>query len=314
MSGVKPIVRSIFSIDVEDWFHILDVPGTPKLSDWVSLPHRVERNFLHLLDLLDETSSKGTCFFLGWIAQRYPHLVREALGRGHEMASHGFVHQLAYNLGREKFFQDALFSKRLLEDIGGQEVLGYRAAGFSCTEATPWFFEALAKAGYLYDSSIFPAPRGHGGMRTDEVSPYMVRRGTSELWEFPISVVDTFGRKCCFFGGGYLRLFPLFVIRRMVNKVMADGRPVIFYIHPREIDPAHPRLEMSLKRKFKSYVNLRTTEVKIRSLLAEFPATTFQNFIRLNNPDLKLVEGTTHPGPTGDAQARKVLRTGMIRT
>lgn len=270
--------RSVFSVDVEDWFHILDVPSASPISEWGSLPSRVERSFSKLLGIFDEKNVHVTCFFLGWIGERYPHLVKEAAARGHEVASHGYAHRLVFQQTREEFREDIRRTRALLEDIAGVPVTGYRAPGFSATERTTWFFDVLAEAGYEYDSSVFPAPRGHGGLKGSRRDPHYV--GTDEkLLEIPISVADLWGKPICFFGGGYLRVFPYWMIRRMSEKVLQEGRPVIFYVHPREVDPEHPRLPMKLSRHFKSYVNLGTTEYKIRRILRDFPVTTFRNVI-----------------------------------
>jgi polysaccharide deacetylase family protein (PEP-CTERM system associated) len=272
---------SIFSVDVEDWFHILDVPGAPAMSEWADLPSHVEKGMMRLLDIFSENRVKVTCFFLGWIAERHPRLVAEADSRGHEIASHGYCHKLVYEMTSDEFLQDALRAKGLLEDMTGRPILGYRSAGFSTTEKTPWFFDRLTEAGYRYDSSVFPAQRGHGGMPSASLAPYAATGQPSSLVEFPISVVKIFGRPTCFFGGGYLRLFPYGIIRRMAHKVLTDNRPVIFYIHPREVDPDHPRLEMPFWRRFKSYVNLQTAEPKLIRILNEFRVTTFEDY--LNN-------------------------------
>jgi len=271
-------MKCIFSIDVEDWFHILDLAATPEISQWDVLPSRVERNFLKLLAILEEAKAKATCFFLGWIAEKYPHLVREAAKQGHEIASHGYGHRLAYEMTSQEFFEDAVRSKKIIEEIGGQHVWGYRAAGFSVTTDTPWFFERLIQAGYRYDSSVFPAPRGHGGLPNGKFSPYRVEQ-SHEFMEFPASVEHLAGKPMCFFGGGYLRLFPYSLIKAMTRRVLHQGRPVIFYVHPREIDVQSPRLAMGLKRGFKSYVNVSTTEPKIRRVLSDFEMVTFREFL-----------------------------------
>jgi polysaccharide deacetylase family protein (PEP-CTERM system associated) len=275
-------LKSVFSVDVEDWFHILDLPLTPPLSEWDSLPSHVEKNFLRLLDIFADGNVHVTCFFLGWIAERFPHLVREAAARGHEIASHGYSHQLVYRLTAPEFFKDAADSKKILDDLSGRPVRGYRSSGFSVTEGTPWFFDKLAEAGYQYDSSVFPAPRGHGGLRSGRFAPYVVPDCSPRLVEFPISVERVLGKPLCFFGGGYLRLFPYSLIKKMGRRVLSQGRPVFFYVHPREIDPEHPRLPMGFTRKFKSYVNLRSTEEKIRRIMADFELTTFEALIRDN--------------------------------
>ncbi len=217
--------------------------------------------------------------FLGWVAERYPQLVREAVRRGHEVASHGYAHRLVHRMTRAEFCADALRARKILEDVSGTEVGGFRSAGFSVTEDTPWFFPAVAEAGYQYDSSIFPAQHGHGGMRSSRREPYRVDAEGADLIEFPISVADVFGKPMCFFGGGYLRLFPYALIRRMALRVLGEGRPVIYYVHPREIDPAHPRLSMSAIRRFKSYVNLHSTEGKLHRILREFPTVTFREYL-----------------------------------
>jgi polysaccharide deacetylase family protein (PEP-CTERM system associated) len=272
-------MKCIFSIDVEDWFHILDLPSTPELGKWESFPSHVENNFINLLDIFEEKQILGTCFFLGWIAERHPNLVKEAAARGHEIASHGYSHRLVYEMTEEDFLEDAVKSKALIENIIGRPVIGYRSAGFSTTENTPWFFDKLIEAGYRYDSSVFPAPRGHGGLKTNNLAPYSINGSSGRIIEFPISVARLMGKSLCFFGGGYLRLFPYFLIKRMARKVLSEGRPTVFYVHPREIDPAHPRLPMNAIRRFKSYVNLDSTQGKISKLLKDFEFVTFERYV-----------------------------------
>jgi polysaccharide deacetylase family protein (PEP-CTERM system associated) len=275
-------MKCIFSVDIEDWFHISGLPNTPQIGEWETFPSRVEANFMKLLDIFSAKNVRVTCFFLGWVAQKLPQLVKEAVRRGHEIASHGYSHKLAYEMSGDEFFQDILKSKMIIEDIGGKTVLGYRAPGFSLTEKTPWFFDRLIEAGYEYDSSVFPAPRGFGGMRTDKYSPYLIEKNIGRIIEFPITVTEIFGKPLCFFGGGYLRLAPYFIIKNMSLRVIRENRPVVFYIHPREIDPHQPRLSMSLQRKFNSYVNLKTTKNKIIKILEDFEITTFAGFINEN--------------------------------
>jgi len=279
-------MTNILSVDVEDWFHILDVPSAPRIEEWDSLPSRVEVNFRTLLHLFGRHQVQATCFFLGWVAERFPHLVREAAAYGHEIASHGYSHRLAYEMSAAAFLQDIERARKLLQDVSGQPVIGYRAPGFSATKSTPWFFEKIAEAGYRYDSSVFPGLSGHGGIAHSPCAPYVIHTATAErLFEFPISVVETPLRRLCFFGGGYLRLFPWSLTKSMVNRVSKQGRPVIFYIHPREIDPGHPRLPMSPVRAFKSYVNLGTTYSKLAKILDEFEVTTFQDVLESSWPE-----------------------------
>jgi polysaccharide deacetylase family protein (PEP-CTERM system associated) len=271
----------IFSVDVEDWFHILDIPGAPGFDRWAQVPSHVETDFRRLLDLFDERGVNVTCFFLAWVAERFPHLVKEAAARGHEVASHGYSHQLVFRSTAAGFHADIRKAKDILEQITGTPVLGYRSPGFSCTADVPWYFDTLVEAGYVYDSSVFPAKRGHGGMADAERAPHVIRTAHGgRLVEFPISVATVLGRRLCLFGGGYLRLFPSWMIDRGTQQVLHEGRPVIYYVHPREINPAHPRIAMSPLRRFKSYVNLDSTEPKIRRILERFEVTTFERYIQ----------------------------------
>jgi len=282
---VKPTnSQCVLSIDVEDWFHILDLPSAPGPAEWDRLPSRVEQNFLRLLDMTAERGVRCTCFFLGWVAQRYPGLVTAAARHGHEIASHGWGHRLAYELTPDEFYDDAAESKDIIEQISGRRVLGYRSAGFSVSGRNSWVFDELLRAGYVYDSSVFPAQHGHGGWQNGHDSPYLMHRPGGTLLEFPMTTEKVFGRPFCFFGGGYLRLFPLTVIQRMTARVLRQGRPAIFYVHPREIDPAQPRLAMNRWRHFKSYVNLGTTEMKLRELLATLNFTTLAELAHQMTP------------------------------
>lgn len=272
-------MKCIFSVDVEDWFHILGLPSTPRLSEWDKLPSHVEKNFLELLDIFNKKNIRVSCFFLGWVAEKFPNLVKEAIAGGHEIASHGYAHQLVYDLTEESFFLDAVKSKEILENITGKAVLGYRASGFSITKRSNWYYDKLIESGYLYDSSVFPASREHGGLKTGSSVPHILRKDNGKIIEFPITTVNILGKRICFFGGGYLRLFPYFLVRKSAVAILKQNRPVIFYIHPREIDPTHPRLPMNLKRRFKSYINLKSTKKKIEKLLEDFQFTTFANII-----------------------------------
>ena len=269
----------LFSVDVEDWFHILGLSTTPPVNEWLKLPSRVERNFAMILETLALYDAHVTCFFLGWIAERFPGLVKAAASAGHEIASHGYAHQLVYSMTRQEFRRDAERSKKLLEDLGGTPVWGYRAPLFSCTKDTPWFFEELARCGYRFDSSIFPGSRWHGGIPGERLDPSVIKTSSGSIAEFPISLVSIFGKQLCFFGGGYLRLFPWPIIRPMARRVQAEGRPVMFYVHPRDFDPDQPRLPVGMVRRFKSYVGLRSAAAKLHAILQEFPVTTFRDHL-----------------------------------
>jgi polysaccharide deacetylase family protein (PEP-CTERM system associated) len=286
---VQARAADIFTVDVEDWFHILEVKDAPNLADWEKLPSRVERNFKELLELLAISNVKATCFVLGWIASHFPGLIREAADLGHEIASHGYGHQVVTGLSREQFRADINAAKRTIEDATGLPVRGYRAPGFSITAATPWAFEEIASAGHTFDSSIFPARHGHGGIPEAPRHPFIIQTLAGPLFEFPISLANTPLGWQCFFGGGYLRLAPLWLTLTMAKRVRAEGRGVIWYIHPREIDPHHLRLRMPLQRRIKSYVNLRSTEKKLKAILQKGSFCTFGDLaLRLTASELAI--------------------------
>lgn len=302
VSASNTTAKCVLSVDVEDWFHILNLPSAPDLSEWASLPRRVERNFLTLLELFAEKNVRTTCFFLGWVAVEYPHLVRTALELGHEVASHGHAHRLVYEMGPREFTEDAARAKRSIEDAGGRPVSGYRAAGFSVTQKTPWFFEKLAEAGYRYDSSIFPAGRNHGGMPGCSLTPFRIQTGSGQVTEFPISVARTFGMPVCLFGGGYLRLAPWPLIKAGATAVLSEGRSVFFYVHPREIDPSQPRLAMTPLRRFMSYVNLQSTGRKLERILSTFEFAPFVDMLPIPDGVRVLKQGDVFcAAPVGTA-------------
>ena len=258
------------TFDVEEWFHILDDSAVPDFIDWSHLESRLPKNMELILSILAEHKTKATMFWLGWAAEKYPALVRQCAKEGHEIASHGYRHVLAYQVGRQTFKEDIVRGKRLLEDITGMSVTGFRAAGFGTTADTPWIFEEIRDAGYLYDSSVFPAMRGHGGIADFNIEPHAIETSEGKLIEFPQSVVEVFGRRISFFGGGYLRLSPRFLIKWGISRLHKNGRPLIIYVHPREVDPDHPRLPLKLSRRFKSYVNLRSIIPKLYWLCSNY--------------------------------------------
>ncbi len=271
-------MEDILSIDVEDWFHILELDSTPNLHEWGGMESRVEYNFLSILDILEEKNIKATCFFLGWIAEKFPRIVKEASARKHEIASHGYAHQLVYTQTEKQFFEDISKTKQILEDISSSEVIGYRAPGFSIIPETSWAFDQLAQAGYKYDSSLFPAKRGHGYFLESKLFPFKIQN--SDFYEFPITVAPIMSKNICFFGGGHLRLFPYWLIKIMAKRVAKENRPVIYYVHPREVDISQPRLDMNLKRRFKSYINLKTTRVKLQKIIENNEFISFAGFLK----------------------------------
>lgn len=271
--------QGIFSIDVEDWFNLSGTGLEPAPSQWDRLESRIERNLRELFELLAKGRATATCFFLGYFGKRFPHLVREAIAAGHEVGSHSCFHRLVYEMSPEEFYRDAVDSRKLLEDISGRPVHGFRAPAFSVTERTPWFFDKLAEAGYRYDSSVFPARHQTGGLAASRFEPHGVETSAGPIAEFPITVVRVMGTPMCFFGGGYLRLFPYSLMRTMGRRALGEGRPIVFYIHPREIDPDQPRMPLSRRRRFTCYVNLRSTRPKIERILRDFQVTSFDKYM-----------------------------------
>ena len=266
------------TVDVEDWFHILEVGG-PGPSEWPRLPARVEANTDRLLQLLSEHGVRATFFVLGWVAERHQSLVRRIAAAGHEVSTHGYGHELVHAMGKERFRHDLQRSIDLIQAQSGRRVLGHRAAGFSLTPQSLWAFDVLAEEGLVYDASVCPAAHGHGGLPGYPLHPYAQPcRGGRTIWEFPVSCLSLGPWRLPFAGGGYLRLLPYALIARQIRRLNRTGHPAVVYVHPREVDPGHPRLPMPLVRRFKSYVNLSTTLPKLARLLRDFQ---FQPLARL---------------------------------
>lgn len=265
----KPSISNALSIDVEDYFQVAALAPYIDRNDWDRAQCRVERNVDRILGLLDEHRAQATFFTLGWVAERYPQLVRRIVAQGHELASHGYGHQRATEQSPESFFLDISRAKALLEEISGVQVRGYRAPSFSIGEANIWALEQIERAGYVYSSSIYPINHDHYGMVS---APRFTFRSASNLLEIPISTVHMLKRNWPAGGGGYFRFFPYALSRwalRRVNDV--DRRPAIFYFHPWEIDPEQPRVPgVAFKARFRHYVNLDRTEQRLRRLLSDF--------------------------------------------
>ena len=270
---------SCLTIDVEDWFHILDSDGAPSIEQWAKLESRIVHNVEKMLSMLDNFSVKATFFWLGWAAERHKSLVLKCHNSGHEVASHGYAHILAYKVGPKAFKNDLLKSRKLLEDIIGDQVFGFRTAGFGIKDNTKWAFDVIAEAGFQYDSSIFPSTRGHGGMPNSQLGPHIIETQNGPLIEVPMSAVEVMGKRLNLFGGGYLRVAPQWLIQWGIKKLHKAGHPLIVYVHPREIDPDHPRLPLSAIRRFKCYVNLKSTMPKLQWLCQEYKFCTMHDLV-----------------------------------
>jgi len=264
-------IKNAMSIDVEDYFQVSAFAPHIRREDWDSLPCRVERNVDVILGLLDEAGSKATFFTLGWIAERYPQVVRRIVDNGHELASHGYGHQRASDLTPEQFRDDIVRAKSILEHLGGVAVRGYRAPSFSINRNNWWAVEELENAGYVYSSSIYPVKHDHYGMPDAPRFPNRPN-GESGILELPPTTFPLLGRNLPAAGGGWFRLLPYQMSRWMLRRVNAqDQAPCMFYFHPWEIDPEQPRQHgISAKTRFRHYVNLQRMPGRMRQLLNDF--------------------------------------------
>ena len=257
------------TIDVEDYFQVSALAPYIPRTEWEARECRVEANVERILRMLEDYGSRATFFTLGWVAERYPQLIRRIVDKGHELASHGFAHKRASEQTPEAFFSDIQLAKIVLEDISGVEVRGYRAPSFSIGPDNLWAFECIERAGYRYSSSIYPIHHDHYGMPDAPRFAHDVRSG---LIEVPVTTMRLFGRNWPAGGGGYFRLMPYSMSRwllRRVNRV--DRQPAIFYFHPWEIDAEQPRVPgIDAKTRFRHYVNLDRMEQRLRKLLFDF--------------------------------------------
>ena len=264
-------ITNAMTIDVEDYFQVSAFSSHISPADWDALPCRIERNVDLILELLDRHQTRATFFTLGWIAERYPAMVRRITANGHELASHGYSHLRASDQTAEEFQRDIKLSKDLLEQIGGQAVHGYRAPSFSIAAGNLWALDSLLAAGYRYSSSIYPIRHDHYGM--PEAPRFAWHHGgAGGLLELPLSTVRLLDRNLPAAGGGYFRLLPYAVSRWALRRINSlDGQAGIFYFHPWELDPGQPRQTgISVKTRLRHYLNLHRMEARLGCLLSDF--------------------------------------------
>ena len=262
-------IVNAMTVDVEDYFQVSAFAPKIARSDWERLPCRIESNVDRILAMFDQRDTRATFFTLGWIAQRYPAMVRRIADAGHELASHGTEHRRATDQTRAEFFADIRDAKSVLEDVSGRKVLGYRAPSFSVGPSTAWAFECIALAGYRYSSSVYPIRHDHYGA---PASPRFAHEVTPGLLELPIATVRLLNTNWPAGGGGYFRLMPYNVSRWSLDRIhRLDGRPAMFYFHPWELDPGQPRIGgISVKTRFRHYLNLGRTQRRLERLLRDF--------------------------------------------
>jgi polysaccharide deacetylase family protein (PEP-CTERM system associated) len=277
-------IHNAMTCDVEDYFQVSAFAPYIDRASWPTRECRVEANMDRILALFERHGVRATFFTLGWIAERYPQVVKRIVAAGHELASHGYGHLRASDQTRAEFANDIRSAKALLEDIGGQAVLGYRAPSFSIGRDNLWALDELLAAGYRYSSSIYPVVHDHYGMPEAPRFAFYPN-GTDGLLEIPITTVQMMGRNLPAGGGGYFRLLPYALSRWMMAKVNRDdGQPALFYFHPWEVDPGQPRPEgLGAKARFRHYINIDRMERRIESLARDFAWDRMDN-IFLNRP------------------------------
>ena len=271
------VITNAMSIDVEDYFHVSVFDGIVPRARWDGLESRVCANTERLLEIFDDYEVHSTFFVLGWVAERFPHLVRRIADAGHEVASHGSEHRLIYDQTRKAFREDVRRAKRVLEDAGGTRVAGYRAPSYSVTPRSLWALDILIEEGYRYDSSIFPIRHDRYGIPVSARHPYVLRRDKGDIIEVPASTTTLGPLNLPVAGGGYFRILPYGWTRWGIERVnRIERRPAVFYLHPWEIDPDQPRLGAGLLSRFRHYRNLHQTETRLRQLLSDFRFDTMR--------------------------------------
>ena len=274
-------VRNILTVDVEDYFMVSAFSGIVKPENWDRFSNRVESNTMRVLDIFDRHDTRATFFILGWVAERYPQIVREIDRRGHEIACHSYRHKLVYDMTLEEFREDTGKAKDILEGIVGKRIYGYRAPSYSITKKSMWALEILRETGFLYDSSIFPIVHDRYGYPEFHRFPMVLETPSGGILEIPLSTIRIFNRNIPAVGGGYLRIFPLLFTEWAINSLNGkESKPAILYFHPWEIDADQPRINGSSLSMFRHYTNIGKTENRIDHLLKTFPFGSIADVLR----------------------------------
>ena len=270
------------TFDIEDWFHILDHPETANPSSWDKFESRIDHGVGLILDLMDKHDLKGTFFCLGWIAEKHPHIIKRIDAAGHNIGTHSYYHQLAYEQTEDEYRKDLSDSIKILSDLTGKTIDAYRAPGFSIKESNLWAFDVMAEEGIKYDSSVFPANRAHGGLpqfTTDQPCKVITKKGY-EIIELPMNTASLLGQKFVFSGGGYFRLLPEWYLK----KLFKSQDYVMTYFHPRDFDDGQPMIPgLSNFRKFKSYTGIKNTSSKLGCIIKQ------NTFNGLKTADISLI-------------------------
>jgi polysaccharide deacetylase family protein (PEP-CTERM system associated) len=263
------LISNYLTIDVEDYFQVSAFEDIVSTNDWETMEHRVSRNTETLLSLLADHDTCATFFVVGWVAERYPQMVKNIHAQGHTIGCHSYWHRKVYDLTPEEFRSDTRRAKTILEDIIGQPVVGYRAPSYSVTTKSLWALDILRELGFTYDSSIFPIYHDTYGIPQ---APRFAYRHANGLLEYPLSTAQLMGYKIPVSGGGYFRLFPYWFTRAALKSInRGDGKPFVFYVHPWEIDPGQPRMRnATILSSFRHYNQLKQTKNRLKRLLNDF--------------------------------------------
>ncbi|MFO1407117.1 MAG: XrtA system polysaccharide deacetylase [Steroidobacteraceae bacterium] len=269
------------TVDVEDYFHVSAFSSSVDPGDWTGLESRVERNTRRLLELFGLRGVRATFFVLGWVAERYPGLVREIGAAGHEVGCHGYSHQLIYRQQRSEFAAETRRAKSVIEQALGARVRGYRAASFSITSQTLWALDEIAAAGFEYDSSVAPMRHDiYGWLNGPRVPTRLRTESGAELVEFPVMLARWGRVSLPVAGGGYFRILPYALVRRGLARINGRQRqPFFFYLHPWEIDPDQPRIETGIKSRLRHYTGLASCEARLGRLIGEFRFATMSDVL-----------------------------------
>jgi len=274
-------IENALTVDVEDYFQVSAFADSVNRHEWDNHSLRVEQNTHKLLDLFDEYQIKATFFVLGWVAERAGKLILEIAARGHEIACHGYSHQLVYNQSPEEFRQETVRAKSILEDIIQQPVRGYRAASYSITRRSLWALDILVEAGFDYDSSIFPIRHDRYGIPDSPEFPYTIDTPAgNKLVEFPLSTAKLLKYRLPVAGGGYFRLYPYWLSRAGLRQINSRQKPFIFYLHPWEVDPEQPRISANWFSRFRHYNNLDKCESRLHRLASDFRFSTVEKVLK----------------------------------
>lgn len=278
--GRSERITHCLSFDVEEHFQVSAFASPMRRRHWDQFESRVERNTAKILGILAERNIRATFFVLGWVAERHPALVRTLAEQGHEIASHGYAHELITAQTPALFREDVRRAKQILEDIVGSPVQGYRAPTFTITSETQWALPILVEEGYAYDSSIFPIFHDRCGMPGARPWVHQLITDSGPLWEVPPSTFGLGAIRIPVAGGGYFRLFPYSILRQMLRNIEAEGHPLVMYLHPWELDPQQPRMNGPMFSRFRHYLNLDKTEERLRALLRDFAWAPVQEVIQ----------------------------------